>query len=535
MSVAMRLPAAGRRLNAGMIAALLVASGGLYLRWAPPAPDLAAQVARAEVVRVHGISSWWTGWFGGMLLPDYSLLSPAWMAMLGVRATAVLAVAVTTAAGYRLSRPALRPRATVLATAVFSFANVMDGRITFAAGIAVASLALLSIYGDRALVLTVALTAAAYAASPLAGFFLGLVLLALAVGDEDRRRPAVAAAGVLVAVALLMAMFFPGTGTMPFPVTSALPAVLCCLLVVGCAGHRTIRLAGGLTLLAIAVLLVVPSPIGENVTRLSWTYSVPVLVATMRSRRWQIAVVLAAVAAWPVTDLVQQLSTTGAPSTRAGYYQPLIDRLQQARAGQPAADLGQRLEVLDTNNHWPTVYLAAMSLARGWDRQADRADNPIFYRPGLTSESYHAWLHSLAVGWIAVPAAPLDYAAQAESRIVAARPGYLRLVWSNQDWQLFRVLDAPPLATGARVTAVAATGIDLAVPAPAEVQLRVRWSPYLTLLSSAGQPAGGCLQDDHGFLRIAVPAAGRYRLVSHFDPVRGITGAHEDCVIPPAG
>jgi len=334
---------------------------------------------------------------------------------------------------------------------------------------------------------------------------------------------------------LLMTMFFPGTGTMPFPVASALPAVLCCAVVIGCAGHRTIRLAGGLTLLAIAVLLILPSPIGENATRLCWTCSVPVLVATMRRSRWQVGLALATVAAWPVTDLVQQLSTTGAPSTRAGYYRPLIDRLNVARAGQPVAELGQRLEVLDTNNHWPSVYLAGMSLARGWDRQADRADNPIFYqRHGLTRQSYHAWLDSLAVGWIAVPSAPLDYAAQDEARIVAAHPDYLRLVWSNANWQLYRVLDAPPLATGARVTAVTGTGIGLDVPVPAEVRLRVRWSPYLTLLSDAGQPATGCLQDDNGFLRITIPDAGRYRLVSHFSPARGITGADEDCEVTPA-
>ncbi|MDQ6937635.1 MAG: hypothetical protein M3140_07975, partial [Actinomycetota bacterium] len=65
---------------AAVVGALLCA---VYLRWTPLVPDLAAQVARADMIRTGGLTSWWTGWFGGLSLPDYSVLVPQSMAMFG--------------------------------------------------------------------------------------------------------------------------------------------------------------------------------------------------------------------------------------------------------------------------------------------------------------------------------------------------------------------------------------------------------------------------------------------------------------------
>ena len=113
-------------------------------------------------------------------------------------------------------------------------------------------------------------------------------------------------------------------------------------------------------------------------------------------------------------------SSSGA-SAQAAYYQPLQAELEsELRAAGPAA-VGQRVEVVDTANHWGSAYLSTLSLARGWDRQADHAYNPIFYDDGaLTAASYRHWLDSLAVGWVALPAAPLDYASVAEGRLIRA-------------------------------------------------------------------------------------------------------------------
>src|SRR5581483_11094989 len=82
-----------------------------YLLWRPFSPDLAAQLARADLVRAAGNVWWWTGWFGGLSLPTYSVLSPPMMAMLGVElAGALLTFGACWGAGV-LATDALRPRA----------------------------------------------------------------------------------------------------------------------------------------------------------------------------------------------------------------------------------------------------------------------------------------------------------------------------------------------------------------------------------------------------------------------------------------
>src|SRR6266581_3867097 len=166
-----------------------------YLGWSPLAPDLAAQIARANVVRSAGNVSWWTGWFGGISLPTYSLLTPSSMAIFGVRATGV-AAAVVGGVSARLVGAARRPRAGAVAFSVAEMANLLDGRVTFAVGVTLAAGALLAVQVGRPL-LAAPLAAVAYFASPLAGLFLGLALVAVLVVDPSRRRIAAALAVLL--------------------------------------------------------------------------------------------------------------------------------------------------------------------------------------------------------------------------------------------------------------------------------------------------------------------------------------------------
>src|SRR5205823_8154692 len=107
----------------------------IYLIWTPLAPDLAAQVARTNVVRNAGNLSWWTGWFGGLSMPSYSLLAPASMAILGVRLTGVVAAIVGTWLTGKLVAESRRPRAGAVAFAGAQIANLVDGRVTFAMGL----------------------------------------------------------------------------------------------------------------------------------------------------------------------------------------------------------------------------------------------------------------------------------------------------------------------------------------------------------------------------------------------------------------
>ena len=119
---------------------------------------------------------------------------------------------------------------------------------------------------------------------------------------------------------------------------------------------------------------------------------------------------------------MEQLQTSVDPSTRAAFYQPLADAIRRAQAAAGPEAIGERVEAIDTASHGASAYLApSFALARGWDRQADRAYNALFYSTkSLTADSYHAWLHELAVGWVALPRAPLDYSAVAEGGLVRA-------------------------------------------------------------------------------------------------------------------
>ena len=71
-----------RDIRAVLLVAL--ALGCCYAVAPPHTPDLAAQVARLSVVRHVASATWWFGWFGGLQLSSYSLLSPRVMAVLGV-------------------------------------------------------------------------------------------------------------------------------------------------------------------------------------------------------------------------------------------------------------------------------------------------------------------------------------------------------------------------------------------------------------------------------------------------------------------
>ena len=430
------------------------------------------------------------------------------------------AVVAGTAAGALLMRDAPRARAGAVAFAIASIADLVAGRVTFAVGLAIGTWALVAVRGRRPM-LSVGLGAAAYLASPLAGLFLGLILLAVISSDSERRRVAVISAGALVLLGGLMAILFPGTGVMPISALDLIPPGVACAAVAVVCPTRVVRRSAVFALLAMPIVLLFPGAVGTNITRLAWVCAVPVVVGYARlSRRW-LAAVGALVAIWPVADLVEQLQTSVDPSTRAAFYQPLADALHRVQAAAGPEAIGERVEAIDTASHGASAYLApSFALARGWDRQADRAYNPLFYTPkSLTADSYHAWLHELAVGWVALPRAHLDYSAVDEGALVRAGLPYLRAVWGSSDWTLYQVTDAPPLATGAQVLSVADSSVTLATSEAAMAAVQIRWSPYLTVVdpSTERPDPTACVLNDNGWIRVYLPRAGAFQLVSRFD------------------
>ena len=157
-------------------------------------------------------------------------------------------------------------------------------------------------------------------------------------------------------------------------------------------------------------------------------------------------------------------------------------------------------------------------MARGWERQADRANNPLFYAPGrIDAASYRAWLSELAVGWVAVPEAELDYASVSEAELVSTGLPYLQEIWSNADWTLYRVLNAPGLVTPGSVLEIDDRGLTIAAHAvhgplgAALVSLSRRDQPRRAV------PLPGCVGERTGGRSSNVPAPGTYRVVADFD------------------
>ncbi|WP_265443061.1 hypothetical protein [Flexivirga meconopsidis] len=493
----------------------------LYVLWTPQAPDLAAQVARANVARVGGAPVWWGGWFGGITLPNYSTLVPFSMATFGIRVTGVVAVLASAYGGALLVRGAIRPRAGAIAIAVAQGADLLNGRVTFTVGAAIGIWALVALRARREK--TAALLAVlAFLGSPLAGFFVGLIAAVVAVLRPDYRRTAAISAAVLLLSGLAMAFLFPGTGKMPFPISDAAPAMLSCMVVIGVVRNKLIRATAAALAVSFVPLLIVPLAIGSNATRLAWLAAVPVVIAYADVRKSVVWLTAAVVAVWPLSDLANQLQLAHEPSSNYTFYEPLAAALKKDQKALGAAAVGRRVEVVDTKNHWGSVYLASFSLARGWDRQADQSDNSLFYqRDQLNPVSYRQWLDSLAVGWVAVPRAPIDYASKEESDLVLGGLPYLRLTWTNDDWRLYRVLSPAPLATGAPVTKIDSHGVTLAATAGKPISLKVRYSSYIGAADPATKaPVSACIVDDNGWLRVTMPVDGPVRLSSDFAPVR---------------
>jgi hypothetical protein len=510
---------------------LMLVGCAAYLRWTPAVPDLAAQVARADVARVTGSTSWWTGWFGGVSLPAYSVLVPVWMGLLGVGLTGVVAVVAGSAATSRLMRDAPRPVAGAVAGAIAQCADVLGGRITFSVGVAFGVWALVMLR-DRRTLATVLIALACLTASPLAALFLGVAVVSVAVADRSRQRMAVGTAVALLLGAGVMAFLFPGTGTMPFHAVDLIAPIGGCVGVVIACRHPLLRIAGGVSLFAIMTFYLVPAAVGQNMTRLVWIAAVPVVIGYSTQSAKRVAALAAVLSLWPVGDLVGQLQMSEAPSAAASFYRPVRAEISRERALAGPIAAGERVEVVDTENHWGSVYLSGLSVARGWDRQVDRSANPVFYEPGaLTAASYRPWLNQLAVGWVALPAAHYDYAAVQEATLVRSGLPYLTLTWSNPQWRLYRVDAAKPLISGASLLSVGPDGIALRTKAAATVNVHLRWSPYLQLHNRAnGQPLTGCVFNAGGWVRLYVPRAETSVLTSSFDPRLRVTSNDPDCI-----
>ncbi|MGH3324134.1 MAG: MFS transporter, partial [Streptomyces sp.] len=246
----------------------------------------------------------------------------------------------------------------------------------------------------------------------------------------------------------------------------------------------------------------------------------PLVIRDWRSRRGvAMAIALVVAMGWQIAKPAYDVFATTPDDAWARELAPLVRQLKRVDAKRG------RVEVVPVRSHREASALVPyVNLARGWNRQADTDRNPVFYENGgLTAASYHDWLRRWAVHYVVLPADTPDAAAEEEAGIVRAGQTYLREIWSDANWRLFRVADPLPLADPpASVEHAGAGEVTVRVPERGAVLVRIPWSPWLGLVDDEGEavvPPERGAANLHGCLRKAEPTIGGPPPKGEEDPV----------------
>ncbi len=498
-------PVSGRRPGwvALVAATLAVVAVVLRLRGV----DLPASLYRVGLFHREGLSLWDSQWYAGHWTLNYSVIFAPVAATLGVPLTEVASAGVAAWMFDRLVTAHLGPGVRVgsLLFAFGTLAQVAIGQLPFLLGEALALSACWAISRRRPKI-AIPLALASSMASPLAGAFLGLAATAWLIESWPRRRQTHGAlAAAAVAPALVLTTAFPGQGVMPFPTLDfvALFGLIAVAGLVVPARHRGLRIAVALYLAAIGLSYLAPVAMGGNISRLGECVGAPLLTCVLwPGRRRLLPFIAVPIALLQWGPALATFSTNPRdPSTHASYFSPLISFLRTH--GSP---LG-RVEVVPTALHWEAAYVAPIvPLARGWERQLDTADNPLFYQQGsLGATTYRDWLLKNGVRYVALSDVALDYAALREAKLLRGGVPGLRTVWRGPHWQVYAVSGAPGMLTGpARLTQLTGSRVRLEVLRPGPLLLRLRYSTFWQL--TAGR---ACLNEGtDGWTAIQTQAPG---------------------------
>jgi hypothetical protein len=498
-----------------LLAAALVALGQL-VGWR--GVDTAAQVFRVDAFRHSGFVIWDFQWYGGHWTLDYSVLYPALASVTGVAVLAVASAAGAALAFQRLTRPF--GRAGAIGSYVFAAGTLVPasiGQLPFLSGEAFGLAAAWAV-SRRRFGLAAVLALLATLTTPLAGAFVGLGAAAwlLSAWRGPQRRARIGPAAALMAASLgpvvAAAVLFPGDGPMPYPVSDwAWEMAIAAGLGLLAGRENPLWRAGAVLFMVVATISVlVPSSLGGNVGRIEDGLALPMATVLLWSRPrvlLPVAAVPLALSQWgPAWGALTASSSR--PSTHASYFAALDAELRSLASAGPAG----RVEVVPTEYHWEAAYVApVLPLARGWERQLDVADNPIFYRAGaLTGPAYRAWLIDNGVRFVALPDAPLDMAGRAEAALIrSGAVTALHQVWRSTHWRLYAVEGSDGIVSQpARL--VSATGNHLVVDAPraGPVVIRVRYSPDWTL----DQGAGCVTRSGQSWISVTVPRPEQFTL-----------------------
>ncbi len=383
-------PASRRELLLG--AALTAAFAALVHAVGPAPGDAPVHLYRTFLVR-DGALVWDNFWYAGTYpLASYSLLYYLPAALVGnlplVFVAAVGSTVLFSSLALREWGSAARWPSRVFG--VLAAAPLFTGLYAYSLGFT-AMLATLKLLQLRRLRLAAVVAALTVGFSPLAFAFLCLIVGSYAVSRRViTRRHLWFGAGLALAAgieALALVLFPAGTGVYPFHWIDFFGVLAVSLVGVLLARHAR----GGSPLVAFfalwglgsVVVYIVPSPLGDNWTRLSaFVFPVMLLTASLAGFRPRRLVVIALAGAFVYNAVPYALlvpSRLDNATQHASFWRPALGFLRAH--DRP----GYRVEVVPTAEHWEAYWVprSGFPLARGWYRQLDTADNPALYEKHL--------------------------------------------------------------------------------------------------------------------------------------------------------
>ena len=433
------------------------------------------------------------------------------MAALGVRLVgAVSTVVASLLLGLLMGRCGVpRPRAGAAVGALCLGASLLVGRLTFTVGSAAALTTLVALtltHRSRWAVLVLG-PVVTWAASPLAALFLGLAGVALLV----RRRGGtdVIILTAMAAVTLAASLWLGQGGTMPASTGRELEGIAVCGVVAILTKYPVVRIGALLAAAGLVLSLLVDTEVGLNAMRLPALFAAPVAVATSRVSMRLLLPAVAVIVALAPPLTADDVTAIGESSNNASYYAELNAELAHL-------PLTGRVEIPPTLQRWEAVYVAArFPLARGWMTQLDLGYNPLFFASGLSPGTYQAWLGDNAVQYVAVSDGALAEAGRAEARLVESGLAFLPQIWKGEHWTVYAVVHPTAIVAGARLVSQDPVSVTFTESSPGTVQVRVRWSRWLTL-----DGPDGCLRRDGTWTEVTARRPGTYRIGSALAPGR---------------
>lgn len=460
----------------------VAANGVAFTVIQPAVRDSWAALARGEAVSSGVGLGYWFSWYAGAHPPGgYSVIVPFLSGLIGAYAVAALgATAIPAAVAYAVSKTR-HPLAATWVGALSAVLNLWSGRVTFLVGAALATwgMGLAMHKRPRRAALAVLLSGLA---SPVAVAF---VLIGMGAGYLNRR---VSWVPILAGLAFLgaSAVIWGGSGPQGFGWASASFAIALCLLYFLAQPARPVRYALAITILAIVVVASIPNALGMNLARLVFAV-LPVAVTATAQASWRrmIASVLPPLL-WLGWFTRNDVRDAGSEASSLLTYEALTKALRQQ------SDINSsRVEVVADGTQTAAYVLGSeFWLGRGWETQADRKLSDAFVdsEVDMNPTQYEAWLKDASVGYVAINKRPVKMTG--EWRLVHDhRPAAWQEVWSNDEWNLYRVPGVDPMVSGGRLLARGPDFARIYADKAATLTVRVAYSRYLTAKRLDGSPA----------------------------------------------